>query len=72
MAEVAFQRLTAKVKIVVANSDKMITRQIHHLCGHLRTLHRLPAEPIGKGASLQNVAAIQNQGVAVVGEGGYS
>ena len=69
MAEVAFQRLTAKIKIMVADGDKLVARQIHHPGGYLRALHRVPAEPVGKGASLQDIAAVQNQGVAVVGKG---
>ena len=70
MTEVAFQRFPAVVKIVIAKSDKIIACQTHRLGGHLRSLHRVPAEPVGKGASLKGIAAIQNQGVAVIGEGG--
>ena len=70
--EISLQFFDPVVEIVIAERDKVVSAQIQQ-CG--RDQAALPAaavKPIGERAALERVAAVDDEGVAVIGEIGHA
>ena len=57
---------------MIAERDELISAQIQQLRGDPAALFAATEKPIGKGAALERVAAVDDEGVAVVGEIGHA
>ena len=69
--EVALQNFTTVVEIVVSQGDKLITGEVHEFCGNKGSVFRSALlQPVGEGAALKDVAAVDDEAVPVPDEVG--
>ena len=64
--EITLQNVTAVVEVVVPQGDKLITGEVHKLCGNKRSAGGTALlQPVSEGAALQDIASVDDEAVPV-------
>ena len=64
--EITLQNFTAVVEVVVPQGDKLITGEVHKLCGNKRSAGGTALlQPVSEGAALQDIASVDDEAVPV-------